>query len=84
VVTHQIDSLIDELASMLATGGFVTPAQLFHHFIFGTRAHGLIHARHGNSEFWRNDTFCPFSPSIPGNKSFGSIRTLWGSETGVI
>jgi len=71
MVTQQFLGLVQQLAFVLRTGIPVTPPQLLQNLFPCRLPHGFVHSGHGNSYFWRNVSFHPSSPPLPGNKTFG-------------
>src|SRR5439155_26054085 len=78
MIPKELLGLIQQPPLILCSGGSIPPPQLRQNFLPCLLAHGFVHSGQGNSHFWRNESFCPSSPPLPGNKTFGAIRSVPG------
>jgi hypothetical protein len=74
MIAQQFLGLIQQLPFVLHTGALITPPHLRQYLFPCPLTHGFVHSGHGNSHFWRNVSFSPALPPVPGNKTFGAIR----------
>src|SRR6266481_3364612 len=75
MIAQQRLRLIQQLSFVFGAGTLITPPQLLQDLLPCRLIYHFIHSRHGNSHFWRNVSFSPSLQPLPGNKTFGAIRT---------
>src|SRR5882762_10240846 len=74
MIAQQLLRLVQELAFVLRSRGFITTPQLSQNLHSCRFTHCFIHSGHGNPTFGATYPFTPLSTPSPGNNTFGAIR----------